>query len=387
MRVYITKWYSTFIIFLSLFLFMTGDGIESSFISKYFYDLYNSASISYDIITLYNIFAIFGVLSSFFLCTIYKPKYVILIGFFMWILFDFMFIFSNSYKFIFYILRGFWYPLVAYGILSVLMEKSDYKNLGVVAGLFWLSFSGGMPTLGTILSYFLNLDFSYHVILIIGLLIVSFSFLLILTVRTSKWEYIKYKNKKDAISSIFEVLKNRKSIYILLLKSINNSSAFLFLYFLPLFFIETLKYTMSDWLFLSSIMFLSNIIFNPVIGYFCDKVGHTKVLRLSYIVCPITILIFYFSLIFNFSYYILLLSSVIYGISLCFFIPLTPMTSTMIDNKRTECLVLLGVGSTISNLIGSILPIITFDSFSISILLLIILYISIPFLLKGYKNA
>ncbi|MBT2523472.1 hypothetical protein [Arthrobacter sp. ISL-28] len=50
---------------------------------------------------------------------------------------------------ILYGVRGFGYPLFAYGFLVWILAASPAKRLGSAVGWFYFAFTGGLPTLGS----------------------------------------------------------------------------------------------------------------------------------------------------------------------------------------------------------------------------------------------
>ena len=53
-----------------------------------------------------------------------------------------------------YALRGFGYPLFAYGFLVWITAATPAERLGTAVGWFWFAFTGGLPTLGSLLASF-----------------------------------------------------------------------------------------------------------------------------------------------------------------------------------------------------------------------------------------
>src|ERR1044071_1086116 len=53
-----------------------------------------------------------------------------------------------------YALRGFGYPLFAYGFLIWITAATPARQLGTAVGWFWFAFTGGLPTLGSLLASF-----------------------------------------------------------------------------------------------------------------------------------------------------------------------------------------------------------------------------------------
>jgi MFS family permease len=76
-------------------------------------------------------------------------------GLCIWVVFEVAFLLlgiaPNSYPMIllFYALRGFGYPLFAFGFLVWVTAATPPGRLGTAVGWFWFAFTGGLPTIGS----------------------------------------------------------------------------------------------------------------------------------------------------------------------------------------------------------------------------------------------
>src|SRR3954452_21723956 len=83
---------------------------------------------------------------------------VILIGLCIWVVFEVLFItiglayHSVPLLLVTYGLRGFGYPLFAFGFLVWIVVAAPGRGLATAMGWFWFAFTGGLPTLGSALA-------------------------------------------------------------------------------------------------------------------------------------------------------------------------------------------------------------------------------------------
>src|SRR6185437_11342354 len=121
--------------FVGLLLFRIGDGVESGYIAPFLAD--NGAGTETRaavIITVYGLTVTLGAWLAGALSDVWGPRRVMLIGMAIWGI------------------RGFGYPLFAYGFLVWVLAASPSNRLGSAVGWFYFAFTGGLPTLGSLLA-------------------------------------------------------------------------------------------------------------------------------------------------------------------------------------------------------------------------------------------
>ena len=145
--------------FVGVLIFMIGDGIEISFVSKYLASPEGGnlagAQASFATVTVYGAAVAVASYFSGTLSSIWGPRRVMWLGAAWWIIFELLFLFvaipSQNAMFIIgtYGLRGFAYPLFAFGFLVWIQTTTREDMRGSAAGWFWFAFTGGLPTLGS----------------------------------------------------------------------------------------------------------------------------------------------------------------------------------------------------------------------------------------------
>ncbi len=144
---------------LGVVLFVIGDGIEAVWITDFFHgELGFTVSQSSLVYTSYGIVVAVAAFLSGALCDAISPRKVMLIGLISFLLFDFLFITvaipskSLPLLMLIYGLRGFGYPMLAYGFLTWMMIVTAPERQSSASGWFWFAFSLGMQTIGSYLS-------------------------------------------------------------------------------------------------------------------------------------------------------------------------------------------------------------------------------------------
>ena len=148
--------------FLAIAVFMTGDGFELTFLSKYVVDQGFSSSQASLLFTMYGLVAALAGWSSGVLAELFGAKRIMLIGAGSWIVLHLVFIGvalpSHSYPLMLasYMLRGMGYPLFIYSFVVLLAQTVDTGKLASAMGWFWTSYSFGIGVFGAYLPAFIT---------------------------------------------------------------------------------------------------------------------------------------------------------------------------------------------------------------------------------------
>lgn len=148
--------------FLAVVVFVIGDGIEAVWITSFLSsdEVGFTVSQASAIITAYGIIVAVAAFLSGALCDALGCRKVMLTGLLSFLVFDALFITagipSRSLLLlsVFYGLRGFGYPMFAYGFLTWLMMVTPPQRQSSASGWFWFAFTLGMQFLGSYLSSF-----------------------------------------------------------------------------------------------------------------------------------------------------------------------------------------------------------------------------------------
>jgi MFS family permease len=136
--------------FVGTLLFMIGDGVEAGYLSPYLQSRHISQSSIALLFTTYGFAAAFSAWLSGALADILGPKRVMWMGLGLWTVFEVLFLLfgigPNDYlmMLVTYGIRGFAYPLFAYGFLIWVTAATPAKHLGAAVGWFWFAFTGGL---------------------------------------------------------------------------------------------------------------------------------------------------------------------------------------------------------------------------------------------------
>ncbi|GAA1845616.1 MULTISPECIES: RbtT/DalT/CsbX family MFS transporter [Pseudonocardia] len=142
--------------FLGVLVFMTGNGTESNFISPHIEAVLGSPEATVaTIITGYSLAVLVASYLSGALADLWGPRRVMTLGVAVWVVFEVLFLLSlqiGSLPLVAatYFLRGFGFPLFAFAFLVWINVVTPYSRNGVAVGWFYVMFTGGLPTLGSL---------------------------------------------------------------------------------------------------------------------------------------------------------------------------------------------------------------------------------------------
>jgi polyol permease family/HAD superfamily hydrolase (TIGR01509 family) len=351
--------------YLGLLLFMVGDGIESGYLAPFLLTKGISQGQVAVMFAVYGIAAATAARFSGVLADVRGPRLVMWLGLISWGLFEVFFLIfgipNANYPMmvVAYGLRGFGYPLFAYGFLVWIAVTTSLRRLGSAVGWFWFAFTGGLPTLGSLLaSFFVPLIGQYATLWCsLGFVLVGGLVTLFGVTEVTGFRRLLPAGRRSIdslFSSITIAWKKPKTTIGCVVRMINTAPQFGFLVFLPTFFTKTIGFSLSGWLQLLSYMFLSNIIWNLFMGIFGDKLGWRQtVAYVGGIGCAVaTLLLYYIPSTFRNHYPLAILVAALYGATLAGYVPLSAIMPSLAPENKGAAISMLNLGAAASAWLG-----------------------------------
>ncbi len=350
--------------FLGVLLFMVGDGVESGYLAPFLSSRGVSSSHVSLIFTVYGFAVAIAGWFSGALSDVWGPRRVILIGLVLWLTFEVCFLTIGlshpglALLLITYGLRGLGYPLFAFGFLVWITVATPESRLGSAMGWFWFAFTGGLPTLGSVVA-----SWCIPRVGPVGTLWIATGFvlaggaILLLGVREPKGRHrLVPKEEKPLealLSSVTMAWRKPKTGIGCIVRIINTAPEFGFLIFLPTFFIEVVGFTLVQWLHLLSAIFLSNILWNLLFGLLGDRIGWRRTIALcGGLGCCLTTLALYYVPLLHHSFAASLVAGMFYGATLAGYVPLSALMPSLAPEERGASLSLLNLGAGASVWVG-----------------------------------
>ncbi len=344
---------------------MIGDGVEAGYLALYLQGRQVTAQNIALLLTVYGVTAAIAAWFSGALSDILGPKRVMWIGLGIWISFEVLFlvfgILPNSFPMMLltYGLRGFGYPLFAYGFLIWITAATPTKHLGAAVGWFWFAFTGGLPTLGSLLASltiprigeFATFWVSLGLVTVGGLMA-----LLLVREKTGSSPLAPPGEKpiKTLFKSVTLAFENKKLGIGCIVRAINTAPEFGFLVFLPAFFTQEIGFSLNQWLRLLSLIFLSNILWNLLFGILGDRIGWRRTIAIcGGLGCTVsTLLLYYLPHFFRGSYALAMFAGVLYGATLAGYVPLTALMPSLEPSNKGAAMSILNLGAGMATWIG-----------------------------------
>jgi polyol permease family len=348
-----------------LLLFMIGDGVEAGFLSPLLIDLRFSPAKVALVFTAYGATAALASWLSGALSDIFGPKKVMWAGLLIWLGFEMPFLSAGiahaNYAIILvsYGLRGFGYPLFAYGFLVWVAAVTPERYLATAVGWFWSARTGGLPTLGALLASFtVPLMGTYKTLWVSVVLVAAGGLITLFGVRESHGTTPLSTTGENPLRVLFTgvsiVWKHPKVGLGGIVATITTTSEFGFLVFLPIFFIHTIGFTLQQWLQILSIMFATNVVANLFWGWVGDRIGWRR--TITYVGacgCAITTLgLYYVPHIFGANYLLVMAAGMVYGITLAGFVPIAAIMAILAPESKGAAMSIMNLGSGMSTWIG-----------------------------------
>lgn len=367
--------------FVAVLIFMVGDGVEITYLTKYLTDPTGGglagSEASFATVTVYGIAVLVASWFSGTLSAIWGPRRVMWLGGAWWVVFEMLFLFAaiptKSFAFIvvIYGIRGFAYPLFAYGFLVWVQTLSKPGMRGSAAGWFWFVFTGGLPTLGAGvaaialgvfgLTLYGTLVLSL-VLVAIGALIGSFAVRHPSGLQPIADETVanprSYRRLFEGIDIFW---RDKRMIAGFLVRIVNTAPEFGFFAMFPFTFgaphAQGGFLSAAQIASLATIAYAANIAANLFFGVFGDRFGWRRTVTwFGCVGCAIATPLWYFGSIASGSYAVAIVFGVIYGILLAGFVPLTALMPSMAQHKdKGAALAILNTGAGGAAFIGPVI--------------------------------
>lgn len=364
--------------FVGLLIFMIGDGVELGYLSPFLSDRGMPEGEIAMVFTLYGVTVGISSWLAGALSNIWGPKRVMMLGLLIWSVFEVLFLIYGletlSYKMILltYGLRGFGYPLFAYGFLVWIAAATPSRKMGLAVGWFWVAYAAGLPTLGSLVA-------SMSIPLIGALQTFWLSFALVIIggligligMREAHgMRRLAPEGEKPLVSmakNITIMWSHPKVTLAGVVRIINTSSMFGFLVVLPGFFMDTVGFTLEQWLQLLTIVFVFNIIGNMGSSVISTRIGYRNtILWLGAVGSTITTPLFFFMpQAFPDNFLLASVFGALYGLTLACFVPLSALAPALAPHNKAAALSVLSLGAGASTWVGPAVVAIFNESFGL----------------------
>lgn len=351
--------------YLGLLLFMIGDGVESGYLSPYLNSLGISEGRVAGIFTVYGVTAAVAAWLSGALSDLWGPRRVMWAGLLIWVVFEVAFlkfgVASGDFRIIMilYALRGFGYPLFAFGFLVWITAGTPSGRLGTAVGWFWFAFTGGYLTLGPLFASVAIPEIGAYQTLWCSLaLVIVGGLIALLGTREPTGKHRLVPPGEAPLSTLLRSVtiawKQPKTAIGCVVRIINTAPQYGFLVFLPIYFTKTVGLEQNQWLRLLSLIFLSNIVWNLLFGIIGDRFGWRRTVAYCGGVgsAVSTLLLYYTPHLLGPNYPLIALAGVLYGATLAGYVPLSALMPSLAPEHKGAAMSMLNLGAGASMWVG-----------------------------------
>jgi len=353
--------------FVAVFIFMIGDGVEISRLPGYLAGPggLNGAQASLITGTVYGLAVMVASWLSGTLSSIWGPQRVMQLGAAIWVVFEAIFLLFaiNSGNLFFvaliYGIRGLAYPLFAFGFLVWIQTVTRVELRGSAAGWFWFAFTGGLPTLGSVIAAFFAPAIGVYNIFWLSLVIVAIGGAIgAFAVHEAQGKQpIADENVEDPTSyrrlleGVDILWRDPRTILGGVVRIVNTSPEYGFFYFLPFVFIagSSAAGFMSGAQFstLTALVYGANIAANLFFGIFGDYFGWRRTVTVfGCIGCAISTPLWYFGSLASGRFVVCAILGMLYGVLLAGFVPLSALMPSMVKrHDKGASLAILNFGA------------------------------------------
>jgi polyol permease family len=350
--------------FVAVLLLMCACGVESGFLSAYLVGKGISASAVALVFTIYGVTAALASWLSGALSDLWGPKRVMFAGLAIWLVFHIALLTLGvgplNYPLILicYGLRGFGYPLFAFGFLVWITVATPTRNLGTSLGWFWFAFAAGFPTLGSLLASYLIPTFGQFQTLWFALIFVGLAGLALLGVREPIGSQRLAPEGENPVRTLLSSATIAWEIPKIgmggIVRTINTSAQLGFLVFLPIYCTQTIGFTLGEWLRLLTALSVVNVIFNLLFGIIGDKFGWRRTVALfGGMGCAVSTLALYYSMQGHPpNYWLAVAAGMFYGATLSAYTPLGAIMAALAPGRKGAAMSILNLGAGASAWVG-----------------------------------
>lgn len=358
---------SLFWAFLGVLIFMMGDGIEQTWLSKYI----ESQGLDHELLfTVYGIsIAISSWLSGVIAETIGVRK-TMWLGFAIYLVgmagFAGLGMTGLNYPTLLttYAIKGFAYPLFAYTFIVWITYRVGKERLSSAQGWFWFVFTGGLNVLGAYYGAYTKEAIGVVPTLWTSLIFVSIGAILALVVNkcpdTNLFADSNQKSNqskfKELIHGLGIIKREPKVLMGGIVRIINSISQFAFVVFLPIYFTESYGMTLIEWGLIWGSVFMFNIVFNLIFGIVGDRLGWAQtIIWFGGVGCAVGVLLFYYAPEIWNNFWFILACGGFWCVMLAGYVPLSALVPSLVEKDKGAAVSVLNLGAGLATFIGPLL--------------------------------
>ncbi|MFI1197889.1 MFS transporter [Streptomyces sp. NPDC020883] len=357
--------------YVGVLLFMIGDGVETSYLPAYLKgDLGFTESSVGIVFTVYGVTAAVGAFLAGGLSDLWGPRRVMMLGATCWAVCHALLLAVaiplHSYALILltYGLRGFGYPLFAYGFMVWIMASAPERQLGKALGWFWFCFTMGYPVLGSTLVSFLKPSIGFYHSLWISLVMITAGALVVLFLVRDRAGFQGLAKGTERVGlprtflGCFTVMFAEPRVGMgAVVRLVNTTSQFGVWVFVPLFLVDRIGFSGQEWASLLIVMMVSNLACVVLFGALGDKWSRRKTVAwLGGVVSALACLaLYYVPTAAGHDYPLVAVAVGALGVGMAGYVPLPPLMTAQAPERKGQIMSAYTLGAGASMAFGPLI--------------------------------
>lgn len=358
--------------FLAVALFMTGDGFELTFLSKYLVDLGFSQVDAALVFTVYGFVAAASAWSSGVVAEMFGARRVMITGGVLWLVLHVVFltvgIGSGSLPLILtvYGARALAYPLFIYAFVVLIAQSVDRGKLASAMGWYWAAYSMGIGVLGTYLPSWLIPLVGERATLWLALPWVAAGVLLCVVLVPRRVGATALVETLDRGARLRELARgvtilgeNRQILLAAMVRVICNLTLFGFPVIMPLYLSSEdgggqAWFDVTEWMRIWGVLFAVTLVTNVVWGRIGDRFGWMRQMRwYGCLGCAVTTLaFFYVPQWFGHHVPLMMLAAGLLGVTVSAFVPMGAIFPALAPEHRGAAISAHNLAAGVSTFLG-----------------------------------
>lgn len=348
--------------FLGMLIFMMGDGIEQTWLSKF---LVENGLNSAKIFSVYGLMVGISAWLSGVIAETFGVRRTMWAGYVLYVIGVALFagfgMSGMNYHVLLltYALKGLGYPLFAYTFMVWITYRVEKKTLSSAQGWYWFVFTGGINVLGAYYGIYAKNTFGVIPTLWSAVIFATVGAVIALIINKCDDSNL-FDGQSPATGSKFKeffhglaiVAREPKVLVGGIVRVINTTSQFAFVVFMPLY-MASFGVTDAQWATIWAAVFIFNIVFNLVFGIVGDKLGWGRTVTwFGGVGCALTVLLFYYSPQICNNYWFILLCGALWCIMLAGYVPLSALVPSLVDKDKGAAVSVLNLGAGLAAFTG-----------------------------------
>lgn len=358
--------------YLAIALFMTGDGFELTFLSRYLVDLGYTQVDAGLVFTVYGLVAAISAWSSGVIAEMFGARRVMITGGILWLVLHVVFltvgIGSGSLPLILtiYGARALAYPLFIYAFVVLIAQSVDKSRLASAMGWYWAAYSLGIGVIGSYLPSYLIPIFGERTTLWLALPWVGAGVLLCISLVPRNVGSQALVATLDRGARLRELARgatilgeNRQILLAAIVRVICNLTLFGFPVIMPIYLAGDGEgvgagFELGEWMRIWGLLFAVTLVTNVVWGRIGDRFGWMRQMRwYGCLGCAVaTLAFFYIPQWFGANVPLMMVAAVILGITVSAFVPMGAIFPALAPEHRGAAISAHNLAAGVSTFLG-----------------------------------